>query len=436
MKLKKLFSSSICASVLTILGSLISFFNQVILANYFGATGEVDLYLSAISIPTFIAGIISTIFSYSLVPSIAKYEKYSDKQLIFIKSLSTTIFIIAMGICVVGLITVPLQIRTLKLNSINATIICGTMWLCAILQMLNAFLSSILIAFSKYYRPIVANIFPYVATITSTFLFHNLLGISSVSYGMFIGTLGTTIYFTLSNKKVLSKCKKSPFQWDDIIGFLTETPFVAIAMTCFSAYAVIDAYFAPQIGQASLSYLGYSQRMLIGVGNLVIAGPSSIIVPFFAEMVRNRNYVDFKKNAYKVLTLFAGSILVIAIIVSTCSKFIVTLLFYRGAFNDQAVLGVSKVFSIMVFGMLPMLCVVILFRIYYCLENKKPQMFAGILWSVCYISGSYYATIIQNVQLIAFSYVLSWGVTLIVTLILFNKSVNAKIQNNNKDYYD
>lgn len=52
--------SSIIVSVISLLVSVISFFSQILIANYFGASGNMDTYLIGSSIPLFISALLSS----------------------------------------------------------------------------------------------------------------------------------------------------------------------------------------------------------------------------------------------------------------------------------------------------------------------------------------------------------------------------------------
>ena len=67
-----MFRSSIVLSVISLIISLVSFFNQITIANYFGANKQMDMFLIATSIPTMFGGLISAALSYSLIPHFIK----------------------------------------------------------------------------------------------------------------------------------------------------------------------------------------------------------------------------------------------------------------------------------------------------------------------------------------------------------------------------
>jgi putative peptidoglycan lipid II flippase len=63
-----LVKSSIGVSIISLFISIVSFINQIIIANYFGAGKSLDIYLLASSVPLMISGLVSSALSFSLIP--------------------------------------------------------------------------------------------------------------------------------------------------------------------------------------------------------------------------------------------------------------------------------------------------------------------------------------------------------------------------------
>lgn len=418
MKLKSLLTSSIGLSFLTILGSVVSFCNQFLLANYFGASSDMDMYLSAISIPTFVSGIVSTVIGYSLAPNIAKLSGDDDEQQQYMKTIGLTAFGVAVTVSAGGMLLSGIG-HAAVLGS-EETVIRNITWITCIFQILQAYIAAVSVAFERFNKPVISNLFPYFGAILFTWLAHKTLGIVSVPIGLLVGTVLAVVFLVWYNKnELLRSFRNGEIKWSLAGSFLAGGPITAIAMTCFSSYSVIDAYFAPQIGEANLSYLGYSQRILIGVGNLIIAGPSAIFVPYFAKMISNNEIAMYRKKTYRIVGVIIALGAIVALMGDLCAVFGIRLLFMRGAFDEAAVKGVAGLFSVMLWGMIPMLSVVIVFRIYYCMKSGFSQMIVGLLWSVLYSLGSYFAVQSDSIEMTGYSYVLSWWICLGVLMVLF-----------------
>ena len=78
---------SIISSFITLIVSLLSFINQVVIAKFFGASGEIEMYIAITSIPTLISGLISSGFNYAALPAfVTQYNKDKNSLLPFLFS--------------------------------------------------------------------------------------------------------------------------------------------------------------------------------------------------------------------------------------------------------------------------------------------------------------------------------------------------------------
>lgn len=413
-----MFKASVWIAILTLLGSGLGFFNQVAIAHFFGASKEVDKFLFATSVPTFVAGMISSILSYAIVPKIAALSINQKKQAQYLRTMLIAVVGLAVAVCIGGCFLSFWMVPSYY-DSEDILLINRVAWLSAGIQIVVAYFSAVCVAFKYYIRPAIAALLPYLAMLMATVCAGTHYGVVVLPAGLFCGTLLAFLYLIWSVRVEISKCaKKTHLLWNEVIGFLIKSPLIAVAMSCFSAYAVIDAYFAPRLGEAALSYLGYSQRILIGVGGLIISGPSAVLVPHFSSALAEGRYQDFQRGVNKAIGIVIGLALPIAFMTSYFSEHIVRILFMRGAFDERAVLGVAQVLAVMIIGMVPMLTVVILFRIMYCFDTVLPQASVGLCWVILYFSGSMIGYSRIGVIGIAYSYVGSWLICSLVAFVI------------------
>ena len=185
-------------------------------------------------------------------------------------------------------------------------------------------------------------------------------------------------------------------------------------VVCFTVYQAIDAYWAPHIGMGNLAYLGYAQRILVGVGTLMVAGPSAVLLPRLAEAyVQGRN-IDLLQDTARGSRAVIAFATPAAIFISLLAEPLVGLLFERGAFDHRATSGVTEVLPLMMLGMVLMLCVVILFRALFSRQEVLLAAQLGILATVLYFFLSGALSRNMGVKGIAIAYALSWGVVLVL----------------------
>ena len=412
--LKKIFQKSISLTVLTLFCSIVGYLNQLILAYYFGATQNMDNYLFAISIPTFVAALLCAAVSYSVIPEIVKCGPSIESRKEYLSSLMFCLTFLSIILAVLGILFSNISIQQAQ-ESKSIRILTIISWGSAVFQIINSLINAISVADGKFEIPVVCGYFPYIGSISLAYLTYNYLGIYSVALGVLIGNFLTIIYSLSKNKSYLPFLKDYTLIRMSIIkAFFKNGFFTSVAMTCFSSYSIIDAYYAPMVGVSALSYLGYAQRIIIGLGNLIIAGPSSVIVPYFARLSKDKEICK-KYTILTLLTVCLGAS-IFAMLISLNSSFIVKLLFQRGAFSENDTKIVASILRIMAFGMIPMLTSVIAYRLLYSFSLVIPQFLIGLLWSVFYSLLSHFLYSDYGVIGIAYSYLLSWTISLILLL--------------------
>ena len=280
--------SSILVSSLTLIAGLMSFLNQLVMARLFGASVDMDAYLIAISIPLFVSGVLSAVLSYSLVPALISHKTDPATYRRFAGLLLLSLIAVAIVIACAGYVVAPVQIGILgdplpAQARADAIRIARISWLTVALTPVVGHLSAMHNAARTFLLPVAVSIFPFVGMIVGGLAFGSVHGPLAIAWGMSAGYLLAIPALLLRSLPTLDFSTHCLQLWKDVAGYLIRVPMMLLAMLCFAVYQSIDAYWAPQVGTGNLSYLGYAQRILVGIGTLVIAGPSAVLLPRLAE---------------------------------------------------------------------------------------------------------------------------------------------------------
>ncbi|AFK03205.1 virulence factor MVIN family protein [Emticicia oligotrophica DSM 17448] len=415
-----MFKSSFFLSVLSLIISLLSLINQLLIAHKFGSSTDLDAYIVASSIPTFISGTITAGFSYSLVPfllqqSKEKYDEIVVALLFFL--LFGTIIIVLLGYfgSKYYLLTVYPQYNEIILLTVSKF-----SWIYCFCTILISFLGSIFIAIKKFYIPMILGSFPYLGIIFGVLLFDSQNSTINIASGVLLGTIGSLIinFILLRKRIVLTKLKS--FNWEVVLDFFKHLPLVVVGMLCFTIYQSVDSYWASILGVSNLSYLSYCQRIIIAIGGIVIVGPSVILIPYLSETLTNKGYKAFLLILLKTIKLTIFIATFVCIILSSFSEIIIKILFQRGSFDNFSVIGVSTVLPYFAIGMIPMICVVVLFRAIMLVDNGKKVAILGLISLVMYVLFSWIFSIYWGLKGIGLAYICTWFTTLFASLrILF-----------------
>jgi putative peptidoglycan lipid II flippase len=428
-----LFKSSIVVSILSLLISVVSFVNQIVIASFFGAGNEMDIYLLASSIPLMFAGILTSALSYSLIPHFIKKElqyKQSFKEYIGAFLLKNAKYIILLGItfAVFFYIVIPVIYPTLSNEDVKIVRIINVIsWMIFVITIFFSFLACSLNAKKKFIIPLLLNIFPFVFSIIFTFLLYDFLGIISISLGVLSGSLVTLGIGFIYMKSEIIFFENAPQYNFEINQYLKYLKYPVFAMLTFSVYQSIDSFWAPRLGESALSYLGYSQRILVTLGTLVIIGPSTVLIPRLTIAIEEGRTDDYYRDASMILKMILALSSTIVVVGIILSKPIVEIMFERGEFNTVATNGVSEVLSYMLVGLIFMLCVVVLFRILFIKKLGFKIALIGVFSALSYFVLSGFLSSLFDLTGIALAYIFTWAMVLIVTIkLLFKES---------KDYF-
>lgn len=423
--------SSILVSLASLLVSIIGFANQLVLAKLFGATMSMDAYLIASSVPMLVSGVLSAALGYSLVPALmlhksdfASYRRFSGLLLI-------SLLIVAIVIAGLGFLAAPAQIGMLgeALSSAarqEAIAIARVSWMTAGVMLVVAYLNGMHNAASHFMLPIFASMVPYIGMILVGLACAPAYGPIAVAWGLFAGFLLIIPVLLKHTLPALDFSTSCMLLWKDVAGYLFRAPLIILAMLCFTVFQLIDAYWAPQVGSGNLAYLGYSQRLLIALGNLVIAGPAAVILPRLAAAYADGRTKDLLNDTQRSVRMVIAFAMPVALSVSILAFPLVRILFERGAFDENATKGVAAILPLMMLGMVAMLCVVIVFRALFAKHDIARASLLGILITISYFTLSGLLSQSLGVKGIALAYALSWWLVLCLSaLILWRGYMNT-----------
>ncbi|VVE84398.1 lipid II flippase MurJ [Pandoraea sputorum] len=386
--------SSIVVTFITLLGSALGFIVQLILAHRFGAGTDVDTYLFAISWPTFVAGMVSAFLSYVAIPELVSRERNADIQRDYFMTSLAVIGGFSVLILIAGIGLGSLQLASLPAGSVirehparNSLVRLG--WLICASQIVQAYLLSTLHARRRHISSATLGLLPYVGMICLTATLSSQIGVTSIALGMLLGSVAAALLAGACLRGQFTGNAPRRWLWRDVGTLFATAPYAAVALSCFSIYAVVDAYWAPRAGEGVLASLGYAQRLVIAIGNLAVAGPSAILVPRITDLARHGDPAALRGFLRKTVLIVAAAATVFALPLAVLPDLLVRLMFARGNFSAHDVANVASTLAHMTPGMVCMLISVISLRALFCLPGaEKVAAVLGAAWGVLYFAAS------------------------------------------------
>jgi putative peptidoglycan lipid II flippase len=408
--------ASLILTAITVLGAALSFANQVLIAHFFGATAELDAYLVAITIPMTVAGFVGQAFGYSLVPRLVEADSTPAGKA-FVSKVIAACCALAFLLALLGILFAEpiMHLGAPFLNAgarAEAITIARISWATSGLLVLVAGFAALCTAKRRFKEPAITGLFPYAAMAMMLVVLGPKYGTLSIAWGLFIGAVCASAWLALSIRAELAAVPAFSGPWNDVWHYLSTLPVVFVATLIFGVHQLSDAFWAPRLGDGQLSLLGYAQRLLVAVGNLVIVGPSAVLVPTMtaAHLAgRNEEVRAVCGRALRLVLTFAA---LAAVVISVLALPIVQLVFQRGAFDRAATQGLASILPIMMLGMVAMLMVVMILRALFAISQTRAAAAISVLTGSLYFFGSGALGSTLGLNGIAGAYAISWWVAL------------------------
>lgn len=340
--------NTLLVTICLILSSVLGFLAQIVFASSFGASGEMDIYFNILSFPAVVTGISPMIFSSVLIPTFAKFKSNKLELNNFIDSIWKFILIFAILFTSIGFFISVINIeRFISENQYhlrNIGIQVSLMiWIGSGFTIMSSYLSAILNYNKQFFKVAWTSLLPASFMIIIVLLFHEKLGVRSISLGFCIAfILQFFIFFKatrISLKFFSFNIRQIPYKKL----LLKQSFLVILSLLPFTILVPISFFWASQLEIGSISYLGYSQSFAGFLSVATSMGISIVSFPELAEKFANKNgesslYKFEKKLKYVLLIamIAAGGFIALRIP-------ILTLFYQRGSFNAESVNNLASV---------------------------------------------------------------------------------------------
>lgn len=393
---KGLFKPTLQITVFSILGILVSFVTQIIIAAKFGATMERDAYFAAVVVPTYVTTVLVGSLTVTFVPIFIEYETKKNKEEAWkVASIFTNLtFLVLFGISLLGFIFARQLISAAAPGFKGEELLLTASLLRIILPAiifsgLTSLLSSIYYTAHQFLRPAIVPVINTVFMLLSVVFLTPYWGIKSLAFGYLIGT----IFGFLILVPIFSKQGRYSFSFDfsnegvrQIIKVMTP---LVLAGLFYRASTLIQRMIASTLPTGSISYLGYAMRITSILGGIATAGISTTIFPVMArswvenDLVKVREY--FAKGV-RIIMLITFPIAMVFIVLRVP---IIQVIFERGAFDHKTTVAVADVLAILMVAFISLGLGNVVGKGFYLSQKTKLLAILGIMQTVLYIGYAY-----------------------------------------------
>lgn len=315
---------------------------QLVLANAFGASRDLDAYLAAYAIPLTIGGIVSGAATSVLVPLYHRRKSESgagDAEsgvacVLLALSIVSSALAAALAAAsdeVAGLLYADLVQSHGPLGASVGKLIAILAWLIPLSVLTGAYYG-IEHARGSFLYPAAWGVVGPIATILG-FLFLSDRSIEALAWATLAGGAIGLAGLALRTPSFLGVARRDA--WAALLPFLAMGAPLLLGHAVSRLDAVIDRPLAATLPEGSISQLGYAWRIVLAAATIGTSGLSVVIFPSLARHAATREYEKLGRDLAEGWRFLCVVTIPIALGIGICGHAIVAACFERGEFTSH-----------------------------------------------------------------------------------------------------
>lgn len=349
MKSKKIIKSSFYLMIIVLIGKVMGFLKQIVIAWKFGTTAGIDVYFTADSyISTF-----GQIIILSIPPAIVstfmkmKTDKKEEKDN-FVSSIFCFFILIGFFLIIFNILLSPFLSKILGISysleqQFNLTRYIIFLSPVILFSFAASVSSGILQSNNKFIQDKLLGIYLSISIIFFTVLFENKWNIDALLYGFLLGYfLFTAMMLILLWKNIKIKIC-NPFKNSKFRKFLKVLFPIIIGTSLVDFSHLIDKVIASSLPSGSVSSLYYSQIICSDLVNgVIISTIGVVLLPNLTGELENKNPKEILNNIFYILKITIPIVLFISLLYMVLGKEFISFVFERGKFDTKSTITVYE----------------------------------------------------------------------------------------------
>jgi putative peptidoglycan lipid II flippase len=430
---RSFFKSNSHLTLLTVVGILINFFTQTLVAYYFGANFTRDSYFLAQGIPNYL----NVIFINSLIVIFLPHfialnkEDVSDGLNFFINFTFFILFIVGIISCLT--ITFSTQVISVIYPTLNSTEVFIISKILMVLLLANLFqiggnlLAGIYQNENQFLISSLQQILTGIFSIMLVFAFHKILAIESLAYGVLLGSIINFLILLFNLRKINIRLNLKTVKISLLNKEVVEVIKVAIpllvANIIMRSNVIFEKVFAANLPEGSISHLGYATQIILILSTISSSGIATIIFPVLTNLWIE-NDIDrllfFFYKSFRIILLITVSISTIFV---AFGDIFIKLVFERGAFNHNDTIIVYLLILWLLGYFIAGSMGNLLGKIFYFSKNTKSFSIAGIIEIILYLVFAYFLSKEFGVFGLASSLTISSLCNIVIQIVVIKKII-------------
>jgi putative peptidoglycan lipid II flippase len=345
---RQIFGAALTIATLTALVKVAAVTKELIVAWKFGTGDDVDAFLIAFIIPSFIINLVAGSFSSALIPSYIQVREQTGLKAAHQLLASATVLGLGLlaATTILMLVMAPVYLPWLASGFNPQKLDLTWRLLCTIsplvfLSGITYIWAAVLNAGERFALAALTPLLIPASTILLLLAFPA-WGVFSLALGLVGGTVMELVLLGLALKRQNIALWPQWYGYDShlrrIIG--QYLPLLAGAFLMGST-TLVDQGMAAMLPAGSVATLNYGYKVVALPLSLASTAVSTAIIPYFSKMVAQQDWRGVKHTLNHYLALIFGCTIPLVILLIAGSEVIVRLLYQRGSFDvgDTAVVA-------------------------------------------------------------------------------------------------
>lgn len=433
MRDNKFLKSSVIVMLLLIIGKILAFLRDALIAAKFGASYASDIYMFAFGTVMLLTSVgygLTTTFIPIHIENIEKKSK-EDRNRYVNNVLNIyvlfTIIVMILGIFFAKYIIIFFANGFTK----NAVIfkesveIIQIMFLSLIFVSLQSIVTGVLQAHKYFYEP-------SAMSVASNFIYVAYLVFLPGKFGIVGFGAATVIGFLAQYLINVPRFRALGYRYEFVIDFSDKDVKkliylmlpVILSTSLIQINLFINRSFAANLFEGAVSVLDYSNKITTLIYEVFAVGITTVVYPTLATFAAQNNSKEYKNALLKSVNIIFLILLPAAVGMVVLRTPIVSVIFKRGAFKDSAVLLTANALLYFSPAMIFYGVRDILSRAFYSLKDTKTPMLNSFVGIAVNLILSFILSKIMNVAGLTLASSLSTIFTTLVLLYILNRKLN------------
>jgi peptidoglycan biosynthesis protein MviN/MurJ (putative lipid II flippase) len=336
----------VLSTLFNVAAKLLGFATTVVIAYFFGTEDKTGLWFTLIATIFLISAFVNNLNSSVLIPESMRLSEQKGKE----NSVAFLNFFIY-GYLLIGLfLTTLIWADPVKFFSFisnynfhvlqnNRHLLICTAFLLT-LNIISTLLTDILISYKYFTLPMISNMMNNIACLLMLLLFYQKLGILCLAYGFLIGN---TIQIIL-----LIYLMRHSLHWNFVFKFIrlekriirniifAQVGNVTSTLSSYAPYFLLSGF------STIIASMTYAQRVADIPTSFLTAQFSSVAGIKMNELYSRKEWDKLNKTFQASMRLLFWFLIPLTLLTITYSQEIITIIFQRGAFNQESVNSSSQ----------------------------------------------------------------------------------------------